>query len=208
MEKYNEHYFENGVRCGTSLYSNYRWMPELTIPMAFRMIEILDIKSGQTVLDFGCAKGFLVKSLRLLYRNAYGVDVSQYAVNNCDPSVANYIRKIDTVNDITDFGIHFDHIISKDVFEHISYDDIFSIVSTMRTLTTCLFAIVPLGDKHAYTIDSYELDTTHVIRENKIWWSDLFKSCGFTTVNSEYRIPGLKDNYSQFERGNGFFILT
>ena len=125
MEKYNEHYFENGVRCGTSLYSNYRWMPELTIPMAFRMIEILDIKSGQTVLDFGCAKGFLVKSLRLLYRNAYGVDVSQYAVNNCDPSVANYIRKIDTVNDITDFGIHFDHIISKDVFEHISYDDIF-----------------------------------------------------------------------------------
>ena len=71
---YNESYFERGLESGLSLYQNYRWIPELTIPMAMTIIDFLGIKRHQTILDFGCAKGFLVKAFRLLYRSAYGVD--------------------------------------------------------------------------------------------------------------------------------------
>jgi SAM-dependent methyltransferase len=37
------------------------------------------------VLDVGCAKGFLVKDLLALGIDAYGVDVSRYALMHCEP---------------------------------------------------------------------------------------------------------------------------
>ena len=44
----------------------------------------------QTVLDVGCACGHLVKALRNLGIEAYGVDVSEYALENADESISNY----------------------------------------------------------------------------------------------------------------------
>jgi len=71
MIKFNEDYYERGVELGISGYSNYRWMPELTIPMCHEMINILNIKDDETILDFGCAKGYVVKGFRLLHKIAY-----------------------------------------------------------------------------------------------------------------------------------------
>lgn len=46
----------------------------------------------KSVLDVGCAKGYLVKALREAGLEGYGVDVSEYAVNSADPSVRPYLR--------------------------------------------------------------------------------------------------------------------
>jgi cyclopropane fatty-acyl-phospholipid synthase-like methyltransferase len=51
---------------------NYSWMPELTIRMAHHLIQQLPIRSAETVLDYGCAKGFLVRALRILDIDAHG----------------------------------------------------------------------------------------------------------------------------------------
>lgn len=69
---YDREYFEYGVETGKSNYQNYRWIPELTIPMAMTIIDLLGIKPNESVLDYGCAKGYLVKALRMLHRNAWG----------------------------------------------------------------------------------------------------------------------------------------
>ena len=84
--KYDEDYFERGVETGKSLYSNYRWIPELTIPICAELIMQLKIGPEDTILDFGCAKGFIVKALRLLHREAYGVDISEYAIKQARKS--------------------------------------------------------------------------------------------------------------------------
>ena len=75
---FNEDYYERGLEKGISGYSNYRWMPELTIPMCAMLNESLGIKLGQRILDFGCAKGFIVRAFRLLHREAWGYDPSEY----------------------------------------------------------------------------------------------------------------------------------
>ena len=62
MNIYDKNYYECGIESGKSLYTNYRWMPELTIPMCSRMIEHLKISSRDKILDFGCAKGYSVKA--------------------------------------------------------------------------------------------------------------------------------------------------
>ena len=44
QSNYSEDYYERGIELGISGYSNYRWIPELTIPMCYEMINILNIK--------------------------------------------------------------------------------------------------------------------------------------------------------------------
>ena len=109
---YNEDYFERGNELNISGYSNYRWIPELTIPLAFRIIELLQITREESILDYGCAKGYLVKALRLLYRDAYGYDISSYALQ-CAP---NDVRKYLTSNK-EDLKGNYTWIIAKDVLE-------------------------------------------------------------------------------------------
>jgi 2-polyprenyl-3-methyl-5-hydroxy-6-metoxy-1,4-benzoquinol methylase len=134
---YNENYFERGIETNLSCYSNYRWIPELTISMAARLIEYLCITEKDTVLDYGCAKGYLVNAFRLLHREAYGYDISDYAVANAHPDVIKYVS-----NTLSNF---YDWIISKDVFEHIPYEDILNVMIDLSYRCRNMFVIVPLG---------------------------------------------------------------
>lgn len=206
---FNKDYYENGVSSGISLYTNYTWMPELTIPMAFRIIEILGIKENHTILDYGCAKGYLVRAMRLLYRNCYGVDISEYAVGEADSKISKYLSIMEDASGLKKlpFGISkFDFIIAKDVFEHISPEELKKVIANIRDISNCLFVIVPLGDGEKYYETAYEFDRTHIIREDVSWWTDQFIDAGFSVDKLDYRVTGIKDNWKE-KRGNGIFIL-
>ncbi len=212
--KYNKDYYENGVAKGISGYDNYRWIPELTYPMAYSICKNLKIKKNDKVLEFGCAHGFLVKALNDFKIDAYGVDVSSYAISKVDPSIKNKInllKKNNIKNSLIKMNIkfNFDHIISKDVFEHIQPSELKKILKEMSKITKNLFVVVPLGDKGKYRIKSYEGDKTHVIAENETWWKKLFVENQFRVKSFSYKIEGIKDKwYNINPKGNGFFKLV
>ena len=85
--KYDEDYYENGLAKGISGYENYRWIPELTYPMAYSICKSLKIKKNDKVLEYGCAHGFLVKALNDFNIDTYGVDISSYALSKVDPGI-------------------------------------------------------------------------------------------------------------------------
>jgi SAM-dependent methyltransferase len=211
---YNKDYYDNGVAKGISGYDNYRWIPELTYPMAYSICENLKIKKKDKVLEFGCAHGFLVKALNDFKIDAYGVDVSRYALSKVDPSIKkkiNLLKKNNIKNSLKKMKIKFkfDHIISKDVFEHIQPNDLKRILNEMSQITKHLFVVVPLGDNGKYRIKSYEGDKTHVIAENEIWWKRLFSENKFKVKSFSYKIEGIKDKwYNVNPKGNGFFKLV
>jgi len=205
QEIYDEDYFERGLVTGKSCYVNYRWLPELTIPMAMTMIDLLEIKRGDSILDFGTAKGFLVKAFRMLHRKAWGVDISRYAIENVDLSVKDYCFLVEEDKMFDAFDMMFDFCIAKDVFEHIEKDKLINILKSIPA--RILFAIIPLGENGKYRIPAYELDITHVIREDEDWWLSLFGECGWNFKNFFFRVKGIKDNWAKFRKGNGFFIL-
>ena len=201
---YNEDYYERGVETGISLYTNYRWIPELTIPLCAVLIEKLGIKEGEKILDFGCAKGFYVKGFRLLYREAYGVDISEYAVNEAPSDVKPFIKRINGVQDIEG---SYDWVIAKDVLEHISYGDISGTITMLRSLCRKMFCIIPLGDGDSYIIPAHNKELSHVIVEDLDWWSVVFLSCGFNILSSTYHMEHVKENYKKWDKGHGFFLL-
>jgi len=201
---YGEDYYENGIETNKSLYENYRWIPELTIPFCSALIEHLGIKEEDTILDFGCAKGYVVKAFRLLHRKAFGVDISEYAINSAPADVKEYVSLIDENYKSSET---YDWVICKDVLEHIRYDNIESVIKILGKLGDKIFCVIPLGDGEKYIIPAYEKDTTHIIRESLFWWQNIFVKNGFEIKMAEYLMKHVKEDWSQWEKGNGFFVL-
>jgi SAM-dependent methyltransferase len=200
MSEYNADYYERGNELGISGYSHYRWMPELTIPMAYTIIRHLNIEPHETILDFGCAKGYLVHAFRLLHHKAWGYDISDYALGQAPQEVKQFIG-----NKLPD--TKFDWIIAKDVFEHIEYKNITRLLKNLRPKTKKLFCVVPLGNGKKYTVPSYNNDITHRIKENAEWWMDTFEKAGYGILEYNYRVQHLKENYAQWEHGNLFLSV-
>jgi SAM-dependent methyltransferase len=211
--KYNKDYYENGVAKGISGYENYRWIPELTYPMAYSICKFLKIKKSDKVLDYGCAHGFLVKALNDFNIDTYGVDISRYALSMADPAIKKKIKLFNGNNFknlLKKFGIkpRFNHVISKDVFEHIEPKVLKKIIREMSKITKKLFVVVPLGENEKYRIASYAGDKTHIIAKDEIWWKRLFIENNFRIKSFSFRVEGIKDNwYQTHARGNGFFKL-
>ena len=96
---FDKDYFTDGIAKGISCYENYRWIPELTYPMANSIFTFLNLKRNSNVLEYGCANGFLVKCLKDFGVNAYGIDISNYAISNCPVDISRNVSVI-TNNDV------------------------------------------------------------------------------------------------------------
>ena len=81
--EYGRLYFDGPRDYGYGGYQyDGRWKP-----VAQDIIDFFSLRPGDRFLDVGCAKGFLVKDLLTLGIDAYGIDVSEYAIQNCEPEV-------------------------------------------------------------------------------------------------------------------------
>ncbi len=83
--QYGQAYFDGTRDTG---YGGYRYDGRW-VPIAEDIVQHFGLKSGQRVLDVGGAKGFLVKDLMKACPGleAFGLDISEYAVMNCEPEV-------------------------------------------------------------------------------------------------------------------------
>jgi 2-polyprenyl-3-methyl-5-hydroxy-6-metoxy-1,4-benzoquinol methylase len=176
-------------------------MPERSIREASSLINNIVFT---TVLDYGCAKGFLVYALRLLGKEAFGVDVSDYAVKNCHPKVKDYLTVVETPEDIK---AGWDLIIAKDVLEHIPKEFIRGVLAALRRRCETIFIAVPLGDGTRYRIREYEMDITHVIKEPEEWWLTILVEAGFRIKVFDYKFGYLKENWTTpHPHGNAFIV--
>lgn len=203
-DMFNEEYFERGVESGQSCYQNYRWIPELTIPMAMTIIDLLGIKKDQTVLDFGCAKGYLVKAFRLLHRQAWGVDVSEYAIANADPVIKKFC--VLSTGNWSPGLVSIDFCIAKDVFEHIEPHRLVGCLQSLRA--NVLFAAIPLGENGTFRAPTNNMDVTHVTCASENWWQQFFNKNGWHVADFCFRVDGIKDSYYDlYPKAHGFFTL-
>lgn len=83
--KFGKEYFDGTREQG---YGGFRYDGRW-IPIAKDIVRHFDLKAGDRVLDIGCAKGFLVKDLMKVCPGleVFGLDISSYAVMNCEPEV-------------------------------------------------------------------------------------------------------------------------
>ena len=203
---FDREYFEQGPMTGKSLYTNYRWLPELTIPLCHHLSKECPFEIDETILDFGCAKGYSVYALRLLGYKAYGVDISEYAISQAPKEVNGYVERIEPYAELS--PRHWNWIICKDILEHIPYDHIDEQLQILADACDDLIAMVPLGDGMKYNIPAYEHDVTHHIREDLEWWHTKFVDNGFGVDIETHDLGPFKTNWQDLHpEGNGLFIV-
>jgi ubiquinone/menaquinone biosynthesis C-methylase UbiE len=82
-KQYGEMYWDGPREYGYGGYrDDGRWHP-----VARDIITHFGLKPGCRVLDVGCGKGFLVKALAAKNMEAFGLDISLYALMHCAPEV-------------------------------------------------------------------------------------------------------------------------
>ena len=200
---YDSDYYERGRSTGKGWYENYRWMPMRSFREAFGFIDALGLGVNDCVLDFGCAKGFLVRALRELGINANGCDISNYALQLAPRGCWNCADK----NAVDKKAGKYTHIICKDVFEHLTESQLIDTLKILGTLAPIIMCVVPLGDNGVYRIPLYHYEATHLIAENEAWWQRSFDCGGWEVRMRAYRIQGIKDNWIHYPNGNGFYLL-
>jgi len=87
--EYGQMYFDGPREYG---YGGYRYDGRWK-PVAKDIVEHFGLEKGDRVLDVGCGKGFLVKDLLDLGIDAYGLDISEYALMNCEPEVVGRLHQ-------------------------------------------------------------------------------------------------------------------
>ena len=160
---YDAKYYQIG--CGPVPYdrSEPRWSTIFS-EVASHLAEALHPKK---VLDAGCAMGFLVEALWDLGIEAWGIDISPYAIQNTRRDMRPYCRVGDIAKDIDG---SYDLITCIEVLEHLPADAAVAAVERMcRCADTVLFSSTP-----------YDFaEPTHFNVRPLMYWLTLFQKCGF-----------------------------
>ena len=198
-DKFGYDYFENGIGTRTSLYTDFKWIPQISFPIAN---ELKSLYPNKSILDYGCAKGFIVYALWLLGVNVYGYDTSEYAIKHCKKEVRSYLFENKMVKNI-------DVVFAKDVFEHLTEEELLLELQWLAKICKQAFFIVPFGDDGEYRIQEYAFDVTHILTKNEEWWISIFRKAGFNIERFTYSHGVIKEKWvKQNPYGNGFFFLT
>jgi len=107
-DKYDCDYFEKGGK--GSCYLGYSedvvlsfWLSQLEYFIKRSMSILRKPLNSMKWLDIGCAKGYLVSELRRRCIEAYGVDISKYAIQQSPTEVKPYPYCIDICEDEVPF---------------------------------------------------------------------------------------------------------
>lgn len=177
---YDRAYFEEGKRgyykgYTTSLLSK----TFIFFASLYRALMLKIYLNPKSVLDVGCATGEMIKILRFFGVEAYGLEVSDYAISRADPKIKKFIKKGNILK-IPFKDESFDVVSSYNVLEHLTKDEI------REALNECNRVARKLTFHKIYTLENlwykkfHGMDLSHLSVFSLSWWKEYFKKFGFT----------------------------
>jgi len=183
-EYYNNYHTDLGP---LSYDDSERWMPFFT-GIAERLIKDF---APKTVLDAGCAMGYLVSAFRERGVEAYGIDISEYAVSK----IPDAIKPFCVVGSISEplpeeLPKHYDLVISIEVLEHLYPEEGGRAIANLCALT----------DRFVFSSTPDDVtEPTHVNVQQSEYWVELFATNGYFRSIS-YKADYISNQALLFER--------
>ncbi len=133
-----------------------------------------------TFLELGCAKGFLVQALRMVGVEAYGVDISGYALSCSHPDICQFLHR-QSAADLSNLpDSYFDLVWSWDFMEHLDEAEIVACLGeSLRVGRRRVVHNLTVFDREygsiAQAFPDEPQDPTHVSCHTKGWWAKLVR---------------------------------
>lgn len=174
--QYGKEYFDGDRSFGYGGYKyDGRW-----VPVAKDIADYYGLIKGSRILDVGCAKGFLVKDLVDLGLEAYGIDISKYAIDNAHKDIKNRL-KIGNAKKLPYEDNSFDLVISLNTIHNLDRNECkMAIQEIQRVSKTSSFIQVDsyTNENEKRIFEEWVLTAKFYGYPNE--WLELFKESGYT----------------------------
>src|SRR6516225_1630257 len=111
---FDEAYFQDGEKRGTA-YVNYKETARNSPTYREIALAVKDVFQPKRTLEVGCATGAIVRNLNEIDCEAYGIDVSEWAVRNAEHRNV----KLASADSLPFPDKYFDLVISCHTIEHL-----------------------------------------------------------------------------------------
>lgn len=164
-------YFEHGIK--SNWKGGYTWesFGGLFRETAQFLVEMFP--EARTFYDAGCAKGFLVKSLRESGRDAWGGDFSAWALDHADEPAKPFLDKVDVVCGVR----RSDVLVALHLLPHLTEPQVDAFLAIARENTTQAMVAVIVTYEHPG--DRPAGDLGHITRRPLPWWRERFVRAGW-----------------------------
>jgi len=141
-----------------------------------------NLKPGDKLLDIGCAKGFMLYDFKLLMPNlnVFGVDVSEYAIQNAKKDVREFCQVANATSLPFDDN-SIDYSISITTLHNLDEKDLIkSLLEIERVTLKGSFITLDAyrNDEEKERMEAWNLTAKTVMHVNE--WKDLFQDVGYT----------------------------
>lgn len=197
---YNKDYFEGKNKVA---YDSYSQAGGLLNTFATWTNELF---KPESVLDVGCAYGFVVKRFQDLGIPATGIEYSPFAVSQ---AVTKNIFEGD-VRDLSRFKNNsFDLVLGTELLEHIPEDDLFKAVKEMYRVSKCfIFLLICTSNSEHIESRGGKGDPSHITLKPRWWWESLFHRLD---IKRDFKKEDFANNHQQSKQmkwAGRFFVLS
>lgn len=178
-----------------------------TIKEVFAIIDRQDRSGDLHTVDVGCAKGFLVRHLRRRGFDAWGLDISQYAIDTAPDDTAEFLRQYDLTSPQPSFfgPENFTFAVCLETMEHIPEQHV-------DQALTNIYQFVKPGSQVMFTIctdkqPGWDTDPTHVTIKSHDWWQQRLERVGFAYGVADIRRQNRLASFWLFSQHDGVFVV-
>jgi SAM-dependent methyltransferase len=177
--EFGKEFFDGDRRTG---YGGFNYNGRFWQPVIPTFQNHWNLKAGDSLLDVGCAKGFMLFDLIQLIpgMRVAGVDVSRYAIENAKEEVRPFLKVADA-RELPYPDKSFDVTISVTTIHNLDYDDcIIALKEIERVSRRGSFITVDAyrNEEERRAMDAWNLTAKTVLHVDE--WKDMFAKAGYT----------------------------
>lgn len=186
---FNRDYFELGIgyRGYTTTFIG-RAVSHLT--GIYRALKLKILLNPKNLLDVGCGTGLMVFYLRKLRVDAYGVEISDYALSKVNPKIKKFIFQGDIL-EIPFEDNKFEVVTTANVLEHIARNNLKRALSECNRVSNKLLLHKIYTKENGWIAKYHKDDLSHISVFTKKWWQSFLKKLGYQKAQIFY--PCLPD---------------
>lgn len=177
--QFGKDYFDGESKYG---YGGYTYHQRTWLPVAEKIQKYFDLQSHNTVLDVGCAKGFLLQALATLLPQltVKGIDISRYAITNAVAQMKPHLQAANA-NAIPFPDNYFDVVLSFNTLHNLNkVDCVKALAEIQRVSKGRAFVVVAAYQSEQQQIRLHDWNLTAKTIAHVREWKALFHKAGYT----------------------------